>query len=205
MATRRWGGLPAATALCVAIVASACSSEQAASTRTDPTIRQETTTTGPFTPPEIIDVDWVDRVLEELARLEGDAFRSLVATRELTVELVGILRTLYVSDVFLGLVLDEMVQEFELDFDIYREVPGDRRLTATELISARPDCVFVEISRDNSALLREAQEPSVNWVALVPVSDELDPTGINTTGWGYLYFGFQSDRTAPPDPCEELR
>ena len=63
----------------VGLLAAACSDDDeggSTTTERDTTTTESTTTTQDWTVPEEIDEDYVERVLNELYRIEGEALRS---------------------------------------------------------------------------------------------------------------------------------
>lgn len=185
------------------VVLVSCGGSQVASpARTDPTIARATTTTDPFDPPAVIDEAYINRVLAELARIEGDAVRDLVATRSFSPEFLAVIRSLYLDEFFFEGKIEDLASEFADDFIGFRPVPGDRSVRVTEIISARPDCIFVEVLRDSSPLAGKVIPTTINWIALVRVPAERDLARRNSTGWGYEFYGFLEGHVAPPDPCQ---
>ena len=165
------------------------------------TVPQATTTTNPYAVPQVIDEAYVNRVLAGLDQAVGDITRLVVGSRTLSPEALDRLRTIYVDD-SLELSIRGFQNDVRADFAGYRQPPGNKTTTVTELISARPTCIFAKVNKDFSAVGVDP-DPSLatQWVALVPSGTVLDPSGFNPTRWVFVYDGFRQDRSAPPDPC----
>lgn len=185
------------------LVLVSCRGSEAASTaRTESSVAQAATATGPFDPPAAIDEDYINQVLAELARIEGDAVRELVATRSFSPEFLAVIRALYLDEWLLDARTANVADDFASGFEGYRAVPGDRSVLVTKVVSARADCIYVEARRNSSALATKDLPSVTDWIALAPVPLDRDPFGRNQTGWGYSIYGHQQGGGAPPDPCQ---
>ncbi|MEA2902439.1 MAG: hypothetical protein QOH36_2326 [Actinomycetota bacterium] len=165
------------------------------------TVPPGTTTTNPYAVPEVIDEAYVNRVLAGLDQRVGDITRLVIESRALSPEALDQLRTIYVGD-SLELSIKGFQGDVRADFAGYRQPPGNKTTTVTELITARPTCIFAKVHKDFSAVGVDP-DPSLatQWVALVPSDTVLDPSGYNPTRWVFTYDGFRRDLSAPPDPC----
>jgi hypothetical protein len=184
-------------------VAAACASDSAGPPRTDPTVptAPPQTTTALYAVPPVIDAEYVNRVLEGLDQAQGEVIRLIVRTRTIPREAFERLKTMYADRDFLNLSLDLFSRELHGGLVGYRTNPGNARTVVTSMISAKPSCLFAQVTRDASALSVNPEPVRTLWVALVPLDPTNDPFGYNPTGWGFAYEGFQPGRLAPPDPC----
>jgi hypothetical protein len=165
------------------------------------TVPQGTTTTNPYAVPPVIDDAYVNRVLARLDQAVGDVTRLIVTNRTITDEAADRLMTLYVGDA-LALKLQSYQRDVFRDFAGYKSPLGNKITTVTRLISARPDCIFAEVSRDVSAIsLHPDPELSTLWVALTPADS--GGIGVNPTGWVFSLEGLQQDASEPPNPCAD--
>jgi len=71
------------------------------------------------------------------------------------------------------------------------------------LITAGPECVFAEVTRDYSPTSTGPPRPPARlYVVLVPRSTVDDPKGYNPTSWAMLYDGVQDDGSQPENVCQ---
>jgi hypothetical protein len=191
-----------ATLLLAACVAcSPSSAEKAGPAATVATEPAPTTTTDPYAIPAVIDAAYVNRVLAGLDAAVGDIVRLIIRTKTIPVEAYNRLRSLYADPDFLQIKIDGYQRDIREEFRSYKANPGNRTSTVSKVITARPTCVFVQISRDYTAVgLAPLPELQVQWVGLRLSHPPADPT-YNPTPWSYVYDGFPSDHSQPPDPC----
>jgi len=161
-----------------------------------------TTTTNPYAVPAVIDVAYVNRVLAGLDAAVGDVARLVLRTRTITQEAYDRLKAIYGDRTFLQINIDGLERDIREGFRSYKSPAGDRKSTVSRLISARPSCIFVQISRDYSAVgINPLSELQTQWVGLRLLDQGRDPNDYNPTPWAYTYDGFPADRAQPPDPC----
>ena len=194
----------AAVLVAATVVAGGCSngSDEAEQRTTVPTAPAVTSTTNPYAVPEVIDAAYVNRVLAGLDAAVGDVVRMVVAAGHVTPESLDRLKTLYQGEAF-----SQRVNSFTADsaegFSDYKPNPGNRRTTVSELITARPRCIFTRVIRDFSAVGTSPDaELSDQYVGLEPLDPRDDPNGHNPTNWIMIYDGFVRSRSRPPNPCE---
>ena len=166
------------------------------------TVPAPTTTTNPYAVPAVIDAAYVNRVMTGLDAVMGDASRALIRSTTITSEVYDRLRAIYSNNSLLQLVVDSMEDEIRQGFTGFKPNPGNRMTSVTGLITAQPDCIFVRVNRDYSAMSPEADSTDVQWVALKPLERSRDPHGHNPTSWAMIYDGFTRDRTQPQNPCQ---
>lgn len=187
--------------LAAATVLASCSrgADKGAVGATVPTTARVTTTTDPYAVPPVIDIAYVNRVLAALDAAVGDVTRLVIRDRSVSPEAKDRLSALYLGE-YLQLTLDSYDQELQGGLQGARPNPGNRKTTVSRLISATPGCIFVEASRDFSAVSTNV-DPALSrlWVGLKPVSAE--QAGLNPTHWSYVVDGFSQGRTQPENPC----
>ena len=169
------------------------------------TVPRETTTTDPYAVPDVIDEAYVNRVLAGLDHLSGDAVRLAFSTNSVPPEVLTMFDALYVGEfrqIHITALQEDLFRR-ELGLPGYKVVPGDAHTDVRTLITARPSCIFAEISRDLSNV-SDAHDPRLDrqWVALIPLDPVLDPSHYNRTSWIYIYNGFEESLSQPEDPCE---
>ena len=158
-----------------------------------------TTTTAPaageeFAVPAVIDDAYVNRVLAELDRVQGDVFRRIVATGAFAQSELVPLRAVFNDPELSG-----QAQGFASlvgSIDKARNPPGDNRTTVVRLLTARPDCIYVEATIDLSATVLEPPPPRTTWVALRPSQSGSDPQDLNPTP-----FSIAAEHSAESNPC----
>jgi hypothetical protein len=187
----------------------ACSSAEPAAqvpSATVPTAPATTTTTDPYAVPAVIDAAYVNRVLAGLDAVVGDVVRLVVRTKTIPPEGVERLRAIYGTDAMLDLILDSLSRDLAQGLSAYRQDPGDRRSSVSELISGDKSCIFARVARDYSAVsLNPLPQLTTQWVGLVPLDQTRDPRRHNAVGWMLVYDGAERNFGAPPtNPCRAL-
>lgn len=195
-----------AVAMALTACASACSPSSAdrssgGATGVVPTEPPRTTTTNPYAVPAVIDVAYVNRVLAGLDAAMGDVTRLLIRTKTFPPEAFDRLKAIYATNDLLKLKLDGLQSDLERNFVDYKSTPGNKVSTVTRLLSAAATCIFVQVSRDFSAVTERSDTVTSLWVALRPLDVTRDPKKYNLTSWALAYDGFQPDRSQPPNPC----
>ena len=206
----KWWSSRALAPVLVALVIGACSGGDgggdggsSGATVPDDTAVEATTTTAAsggtaddpaLAVPATIDAAYVERVLAELDRVQGDVFRRIVATGSFAQSELVPLRAVFNDPELSG-----QAQGFATlvgSIDRARKPPGDNRTTVVRLLTARPDCIYAETSVDLSATVLEPPPPRTLWIALRPSQPDSDPQGLNPTP-----FSIAAEHTAEADPC----
>lgn len=132
--------------------------------------------------PEVIDAAYVERVLAELDRIDGEAARIIVAEGELVPAAVDRMRAIYGTA--------ELNFQFELwgeyiadDFEGFRRPPGDRKRSVRALEASEDDCIAVVAMQDNAAIAAATVPVVEVALELRPAERAHDPHGLNPTGW----------------------
>ena len=166
----------------------------------DDTVESSTTTEpsadpdGPFAVLAVIDEDYVNRVLAELDRVQGDVFRRIVATGAFAPSELVPLRAVFNDPELTG-----QAQGFAGlvgSIDRAKNPPGDNRTTVVRLLTARPDCIYVEASLDLSATVLDPPAPRTTFVALRPSQPGSDPQDLNPTP-----FSIAAEHATEANPC----
>jgi hypothetical protein len=199
--------IPAVLAALALTASAACSGGAAdkGSAGANPTLATDpprTTTTDPYAVPAVIDAAYVNRVLAGLDAALGDVFRIVRRTNTIPPEAYAELKALYSDPDFMQIRIDGYQLDIRNGFRNYKPDPGNRSSSVIRLINVRQTCIFVQVSRDYTAVgLNPAAELQTQWVALRPLDRSRDPNGYNPTPWALAYDGFPPDRSQPPDPC----
>lgn len=202
------GGKTALRAVAASLVLAAlpaCSSPPADTARPSATVRTEpvtTTTTNPYAVPAVIDVAYVNRVLAGLDAAVGDAVRMVTKAKGIPPEAYDRLKAVYADPDRLQRAIDGLQRDVRNHFIDYRLPPGNAVTVTTQLITSRQTCIFAQVSRDYSTVgTNPLPNLDVQWIGLKPINYDRDPGHLNPTQWTFVYDGFQSDRSQPPNPC----
>ena len=185
------------------LVGAACKGSDETANRpraTVPTTGPPTTTTAPADPfaiPATIDEAYVERVLAELDRIDGDATRAIIANGDFVREATDALAAVYHEDE-LNAQLDLWNDEIRAGLTGYRRPPGNVHTEVTTLLASTRECVFAEVTRDYAETAEIAAPPRRSFVALRPGSD---PKGLNRTPWKISLTSVPADGSTPPNPC----
>lgn len=156
-----------------------------------------TTVEDTFAVPDVIDAAYVNRVLAELNRIDGDFNRLLVKTHTVEPKARALLRAIF-NDPALD---DEMRSLETLDYGNFKRPPGNRRTTVTEVVTGRPTCILAKVTYDFSAVaVATGSYPGeVDIVTLRPKQEGADPHGKNPTPWAFSHLEQIGADETPPD------
>ena len=164
------------------------------------TVPVTSATADPYAVPAKITRAYVQRVLDALDRVEGDAARLIVARKSLVPEAAWRLRSID-SDSWFQESTATWADDLANHLANYKVNPGDRVDHVTELLSASSSCVFVKAESDFSAVAANAAPPQTNYIQLVPLSSGRDPKHFNPTPWIVGIEGYNSKGLSPTNPC----
>jgi hypothetical protein len=163
-----------------------------------------TTTTGvPVDQvPAVIDVAYVQRVIDALDRVEGDAVRELVRARVPNREFYERIRAIYLDPQF------QRVQESyglsaAANLSTLVENPGDPATRIERLITASSECIFATDIRDFGPILKVQPDEATKraYIALGRKDPALDPSALNPTAWMIGFDGVTETGEEPRNPC----
>jgi hypothetical protein len=142
----------------------------AAAERTTTTAEPAVTTTtepeDPWAVPEEIDEAYVQRVLQELYRLDGDARRIAVREGIVTEEVIEIVQSMSVDSRVaerIGALQDWSLEGFEGALD----PPGDVSLSVLGLERLGVDCVVAEVAQDFTAVSSKGAKNVRSFIVLI--------------------------------------
>ncbi|MGH9155509.1 MAG: hypothetical protein ACRD1K_06695 [Acidimicrobiales bacterium] len=144
-----------------------------------------TATTDPFAVPAVIDAVYVNRVLAELYRIEGDVVRAVLGSRALDIQQTAGLRAVY-NDPQYQTELESLPELATADTSRFKAPPGNRQARVSLLVAAGPRCVVAATHSDFSDVVRvpPTQPPDeVDLITLRPTQEGADPARLNPTGW----------------------
>ena len=162
---------------------------------TTSTAAAPTSTVPPeFAVPAVIDLPYVQRVLEVIYHLDGEATRRAYATKAVDAEvderLVAIFGEPRLSN------SKKVLRDNAGDgFRTFANPPGDAKVRAVEIIEATPTCIVVRADLDYGPQYKEDRPPQPQAVIQMARA-KVQP--YNPTGWGVVVAG-------APTPGKNLR
>ena len=193
----------------VSVLATGCVGDGDDTSRSpSPTVRTEpATTTAPVVPvdqvPAVIDIAYVQRVIDALDHVMGDAVRELVAARVPNRGFYERLRAVYLDPEFQGVESDLGYFAAKGLVDI-RTTPSDPVTRIERLITGSDECIFAAVNRDLSGAFVDppSDDETHAFLGFGRKNLELDPTGRNPTAWMIGFDGRNLDGSEPRNPCE---
>ncbi|MEN3314623.1 MAG: hypothetical protein V7605_857 [Acidimicrobiaceae bacterium] len=161
------------------------------------------TTADPYAVPATIDAAYVNKVLEGLDAAVGDIVRLVIATRQISPEVIDRLNALYINHDDANLLLQGIQDVMRKNFVNIRSNPGNEKSTVTEMITSSRACIFAKLSKDYSAVTSTGDAATkVEWIGLKPSDSTKDPNDVNPTPWMIATEGLVlPGGTAPSNPC----
>jgi hypothetical protein len=159
-----------------------------------------TTSAAPYAVPATIDAAYLNKVFAALEHVIGDAGRAIVAEKALVPDAAKRLRAVYGEEEFqaqVNLWLD-LLSKGATGF---KPVPGDRVTAVRSVLSARPDCVYLGVTRDYSQIVAVPGSPTNEYISLRPADHSRDQFELNPTPWMLTFEGENRDGSVPPNPC----
>ncbi|MEO5680006.1 MAG: hypothetical protein ABIS47_10095 [Acidimicrobiales bacterium] len=148
------------------------------------------TTSAEFARPEVIDLPYVQRVLEAIYHLDGEATRHAYATKALDTELDERLDAIF-GDPRLAAAKQVLKEEATDGFERFADPPADAHVRAVELIQSKPTCMVLRADLDYGPQYKEYRPPQPQAVIQL-LTVKVMP--YNPTGWGIVAAG-----AVPPD------
>lgn len=167
---------------------------------TVPKATSTTTPADPYAVPPTIDAAYLNKVFAALERVDGDATRLILQSKMLPPPAAQRLASIYGEE--------EFRQQTNLWLDLVTEgltgflpLPGDRATAVSEVVTAKPDCVFVAVKRDYSAITGSVGAGRTIYVELRPLDPVRDKFDFNPTPWMVDSEGYNTDGSVPDNPC----
>ena len=152
-----------------------------ASTTSAPT----TSTSLGFERPIAIDVPYVQRVLDEIYRLEGEAARYIYAKGVPDAEFNERLKAIF-GEPALGEAKSLFGQQAAQRFTRLANPPGNPRIVVRAILEMGDDCIVVRGDLDFRPLYKVKERTIPNGVVVLRPADVLP---LNPTGWGVVAAG----------------
>jgi ABC-type transporter Mla MlaB component len=157
----------------VGVPAAGCGDDggEAAPERTTTTAEPAVTTTtepeDPWAVPEEIDEAYVQRVLEELYRLQGDLTREVIAEGAVTANAVSGFQTIYGASMAV-VQINGLLEAGHSGFVGFRANPGNTRVEVADIINADRECIAVLVHLDFSEVAVDPVEMPFDFLLLSP-------------------------------------
>lgn len=201
--SRRWG---ASIVVGGMLLTTACTKRHHTTDDTlPPALATTTTTTSTIDVakvPAVIDVPYVQAVMDSLDQVLGDAIRIFAQKKAITPEFTQLLTAVYGPQQF-----DREQRAYTEDvnhqpFPIKQE-PQPPTTKVIRIIDSSPSCVVLEATRDYAPIFIHP-EPGRDTQAVVelhPKRQDRDPSAKNPTAWEIAGEGFIGGSRVPDDPC----
>lgn len=133
--------------------------------------------------PPVITPAYVNAVFAVLNHINGNATRLIIAADEVTPRALSELRSIY-SPALLAVEIKVFKSGLTDGLPNLRSPVGDRVTTVVSIVSASPQCIFVETSSSLSAVERvPTASPADEYWELVPKQADQAIGGLNPTPW----------------------
>ncbi len=192
-------------AVVVALAACSGSSHQTSPTTLSPTTDSPPPSTAaainPDVIPPVITAAYVNAVFVVLNHINGDAVRSLVASKKVTPAVEMYLRAIY-NDPLYSQEVKIAQQSIAGDLSNVRRPPGDLVTTVDRLISTSKTCVFAETQTDFAQVLVDPSAPAASeYFAMTRKQSGSDPGHLNPTPWSLSFNADYLSPTTIPSQC----
>lgn len=166
----------------------------------DDTLPPPVSTTVDYSVPQVIDVAYVEKVMEALDHVYGDAIRILAREREITKDFLEHLAAIYTPSEF-ELTQEIWVRDVAAGLPGLRDDPGNPRTEIQRLLRAETECVVAAVARDFSPTRTTSDRSTPQrFIALVPKTGT-GARSMNLTPWLITFDGFKDDGSEPSQPC----
>lgn len=167
--------------LCALLLA-ACGSDSAVQEEpVDEVIEFATTTTSadPWAVPETIDAEYVRRVLQRIDDVRAEVRRDVFATKQFTDADRKKLEAIYTGHK-LAVSLNEWATTAPLDHPDFKTNPGNATVAVQHILKASRDCVWANVTYDESANRPSPRTPTQGQIVMVVASHD---KSLNPTRW----------------------
>ena len=188
----------------LATLAAACAGRSGGDT--DATLPPEpsttTTTIDVSKVPAVIDVPYVQAVMDALDKLTGDAVRVFVAQRGPNKEWYDTFRAVYEDEVFKKLE-SEFGSFAARDLEPLQPSPGNPQTMVRRIVDSSRTCIIAEVDRTFGPVLKEPPlaEAIPGFVQLGAKRPERDPAARNPTSWAVVADIDAKGSMIPENPC----
>lgn len=146
-----------------------------------------------FDKPATVDVAYVQRVVDEIYRLEGDAARHLYANKVPDAEFNDRLEAIF-GDPELSDAKTSFGRDAAQGLSNFAEPPGDPSVKVLSILDSTPDCIVVRATLNFTALYKRTA-PASPTVLIQLLAGNAEP--FNPVPWGVVAAGPPSSTTDP--------
>jgi len=147
----------------------------------------------PFQMPAVVDVAYVQRLLDAIYRLDGEATRRAFVTGAPDAEVDERLVAIF-GDPALAEAKRVLTDQAADGFVRLANPPGDATVRVVEVLQATPACIVVRADLDRGPVFREPRPATARVVIRLARADVL---AFNPTGWGVVSAGV-------PEPGQDV-
>jgi len=147
----------------------------------------------PFQMPAVVDVAYVQRLLDALYHLDGEATRRAFVSRAPDAEVDERLEAIF-GDPALAEAKRELADQAADGFVRLANPPGDATVRVVEVLQAAPVCILVRADLDRGPVFRAPRPAPARVVIRLGRADVL---ALNPTGWGVVTAGV-------PEPGQDV-
>ena len=164
------------------------------------TVPVTSATADPYAVPAKITPAYVQRVLDALEGVNGEATARIVALHRMDDQSAFLLRAVFGDQEF-QTQTQSWASQVAVGLKNYKSSPRPIRDQVQALISGTPRCVFVSVRRDFGGVAINPPPSHVSYIELVPLIPSDDPRHVNPTPWAIGLAGVNSAGVQPQDPC----
>lgn len=147
-------------------------------TPTEPASPSPSPTPETYEIPEVMDEVYVERVLNALYRVEGDALRLMIQAGTVTPEAEGMVRALYAEE-YAGPLLEAYRADADEGFPGLPSPVGDPTFDVNQVIAASPSCILAsglpDLSGVTTAVEADDREEFL-WLTPLQGQEQANPT-----------------------------
>lgn len=191
-------------ALVAASLLVSCDGGSKADKAQPPITRPSTTTTIDVSKvPPVIDVPYVQAVMNALDQRTGDMVRTLVANKVPNAEFAALMQAIYDEPEF-SRAQSEYGNYAARGLGPLSPKPGDPVTRIRRLVDSSANCIVAEIDHDYRPIFKDPSppDPGGGFIQLRTKNSQRDPANRNPTAWIIVADIDAEGAQIPPDPCK---
>jgi hypothetical protein len=151
--------------------------------------------------PAVIDVPYVQAVMNALDKVTGDAVRVFVAQRGPNQEWYETFRAVF-DEPFFGSIQSDFGRYAANNLRPLRSSPGNPTTTVKRVLDSSPSCIVMEVDRSYGPIYTTEPGPPAGFVQLHLKKAERDPKGRNPSAWAVVADIDAEGAKLHEDPCK---